>query len=310
MNKHSGETDKTQKIKLASSIEQVIWSMNSAAPGAKVGLEIYTQFVGNNSDISIEISDKSGKKFDNVKCKMSGNNFWTEITVPEKAKDELYAEAKLSKHSLNKKSNSLYLFPPVKISNVKWEKKTTYQGDILKIKADITGLADGNEAEVQIWEYHPDNVHELITRFPAIIKNKKVEAEWEFQYYGKADELLAEVENGNDKAPQFFYRIKAAELTADSDLISMNWFYVELIDDDDAFYPYEKFLLELPDSTVREDRLDNSGKYFCFDFEKDGNFKIKFPFRDDAWWEVTKDEQPPLVEKEKEDSSSSETIVV
>jgi len=309
MDKHSGETDKIQKIKLASSIEQVLWTKNSAAPGAKLGLEIYTQFIGNNSDISIEIADKSGKKFDTIKGKMSGNNFWTEITVPEKAKDELYAEAKLTKHGLNKKSNSLYLFPPVKISNLKWEKKTTFQGDILKIKADITGLADGNEAEVQIWEHHPDNVHELITRFPSIVKNKKIETEWEFQYNGRAEELLAEVENGNDKTPQFFYRIKAAEVTADSDLISMNWFYVELVDEDGNFYPNEKILLELPDSTLREGRLDKNGKYFCFDFEKNGDFKIKFPFHDDGWWEVTKNEQPPPVEKEKEDSSS-ETIVV
>ena len=309
MDKHSGETDKILKIKLPSSIEQVLWTKNSAAPGAKLGLEIHTQFIGNNSDISIEIADKSGKKFDTIKGKMSGNNFWTEITVPEKAKDELYAEAKLTKHGLNKKSNSLYLFPPVKISNVKWEKKTTFHGDILKIKADITGLADGNEAEVQIWEHHPDNVHEMITKFPSLIKNKKIEAEWEFQYFGKADELLAEVENGNDKAPQFFYRIKAAEITADSDLISMNWFYVELVDDEGSFYSNEKFLLEMPDSTIREDRLDKSGKYFCFDFEKDGDFNIKFPFRDDAWLEVTKEQSPPPVEKEEEDSSSVTVVV-
>ncbi|MFZ0456160.1 MAG: hypothetical protein WCE54_05435 [Ignavibacteriaceae bacterium] len=309
MNKHSGETDKVQKIKLTSSIEQVMWTKNSAAPGAVVGLDVYTQFVGINSDVSIEISDKSGKKFDTIKSKLFGNRFFIELTVPEKAKEELFAEVKLSKHSLNKKSNSLYLFPPVKISNTKWEKKTTFLGDILKIKADISGLADGNEAEVQIWEHHPDDVHELITKFPSIIKNKKVEAEWEFQYSGKAEALLAEVENGNDKAPQFFYRIKAAEITADSDLISMNWFYVELADDDGTLYPDEKFLLELPDSTIREDRLDGYGKYFCFDFEKNGEFKIKFPFRDDAWWEVTKNEKPPPVEKEKEDASS-ETIVV
>ena len=287
MDKHSGETDKIQKIKLASSIEQILWTKNSAAPGAKLGLEIYTQFIGNNSDISIEISDKSGKKFDTIKSKMSGNNFWTEITVPEKAKDELYAEAKLSKHGLNKKSNSLYLFPPVKITNAKWEKKSTFQGDVLKIKADITGLADGNEAEVQIWEHHPDNVHELITRFPSIIKNKKVETEWEFQYFGKADELLAEVENGNDKAPQFFYRIKAAEITVDSDLITMNWILIELIGEDGKSIPGEHFRIELPDKSIREDKLDEHGRFFCYDFEKDGTCKVSFPDIDkDAWEEV------------------------
>ncbi len=309
MPEHKGNTNKTHKVKLQSSIEQVLWTTAAAAPGTNVGLEVFTKFVGINSDIQIEIEDKSGKKFGTIKKKIFGNNFWTQITVPEKAKDILFANVKLPKHGLEKKSNSVYLFPPVKISNTKWEKKTTFKGDILKIKADITGLADGNEAEVQIWERHPDNVHELITKFPSLIKNKKVEAEWEFQYFGKADELLAEVKNGNDKAPQFFYRIKAAEVTADSDLISMNWFFIELIDDSGQLLPNEKFLLELPDSSIREGRLDEFGKYFCFDFEKNGEFKIKFPFRDDAWWEVTKDEQPPPFEEE-EDDSPSETIVV
>ena len=56
-------------------------------------MEVNTHFVGNNSDIKIEISDKSGKVFETVKSKIAGNFFYTQITVPEKAKDELYAEA-------------------------------------------------------------------------------------------------------------------------------------------------------------------------------------------------------------------------
>jgi len=288
MSEHKGNTNKSHIVKLESAIEQVVWSVGAASPGAKAGIEVYTQFVGINSDISIKISDKSGKTFDTIKKKMFGNKFWTEITVPEKAKDELYAEAKLSKHSLNKKSNSLYLFPPVKITNVKWEKKTTFQGDILKIKADITGLADGNEAEIQIWEHHPDNVHELITKFPSIIKNKKVEAEWEFQYFGKADELLAEVENGNDKAPQFFYRIKAAEVTADSDLISMNWFIVELFGEDGNSVPGINYKVVMPDNSVRKGFLDENGKALINDFEKPGECKVSFPELDKETWEELK----------------------
>ena len=122
MDKHSGDTDKVKKITLTSSIEQVMWTKISAVPGGKVGMEIITQLVGNNSDVSIQISDKSGKTFDTIKKKMFGNKFYVEVTIPEKAKDELYAEVKLSKHGLSKKSNGLNLLPPVEIKNLKWDK--------------------------------------------------------------------------------------------------------------------------------------------------------------------------------------------
>ncbi len=287
MPEHQGNTDKENKVKLTSAIEQVVWTIGAASAGAKAGIEVYTQFVGNNSDIKIEISDKSGKKFDTISNKMFGNKFWTEITVPEKAKDELYAEVKLSKHSLSKKSNPLYLYPPVKITSAKWEKKTTFHGDVLKIKADITGQADGNEAEIQIWEHHPDEVHEMVTKFPVFIKDKKIETQWEFQYFGTVDELLAEIENGNDKAPQFFYKVKAAGITAESDLIKMNWLLIELIGEDGSPIPEEHFKIELPDKSIREGVLDKEGKYFCCDFEKEGNCKISFPNIDkDAWEEA------------------------
>jgi len=86
-------------------------------------LEVFTQFVGNNSEIKIEISDKSGKVFETIKAKISGNKFWKHITVPEKAKDELYAEVKLPKHGLSKKSNCLYVYPAVQIKNLKCQMK-------------------------------------------------------------------------------------------------------------------------------------------------------------------------------------------
>ncbi len=289
MPEHQGNTDKENKVKLKSAIEQVIWTIGAASAGAKAGIEVYTQFVGNNSDIKIEISDKSGKKFDTISNKMTGNKFWTEITVPEKAKDELYAEAKLSKHSVSKKSNPLYLYPPVKITNAKWEKKTTFQGDVLKIKADITGQADGNEAEIQIWEHHPDEVHEMVTKFPVVIKNKKIETEWEFQYFGTVDELLAELENGNDKAPQFFYRVKAAGIWEDSDLISMNWVWFELVGENGEPLLKEKYIVESGSGKKIEGVLDENGQAFINHIEKKEDLKVIFPDIDKDAWEKAAD---------------------
>ena len=130
MTEHKTSSNQIKKVELPSSIEQVLWTKHYASTGALVGLEVFTKFVGNNSDIQIELYDKNAKKFDTIKRKISGDHVWLEIAVPEKAKDELYAYAKLPKHNLCKKSQCLYIYPPAQIKNCKWDKKEARRGDI------------------------------------------------------------------------------------------------------------------------------------------------------------------------------------
>src|SRR5574337_2026648 len=120
MEKYSGKTGKIQEVKLPSSIEQVMFTMSRAAAGGKIGIDVYTKFVGNNSDIKIDIKDKSGKSGGTIKGKITGNRFWKEYEIPPDLKDELTATAKLSKQGLEKKSDPIILLPPIKITNAKW----------------------------------------------------------------------------------------------------------------------------------------------------------------------------------------------
>jgi hypothetical protein len=262
MNKHSGETDKVQKTKLTSSIEQVLWSKNYASPGAKIGLEVFTQFAGNNSDIQIEITDKSGKKFETIKKKFFGNKFWAEITVPEKARDELFAEVKLPKHNINKKSNSLYLFPLIKITNVKWDKNEARRGDVLKLSAGIEGVADGTESEIQIWEHDSDGAHDLITKIPAIVKNKKIETDWEYEYHEDTDEIPTEEETEKGyNPPEYFFRVNIAGVSADSGLLEFkDWIEIEVIGKDGEALKDKEYILTMPDGSEKRGKLNEEGK--------------------------------------------------
>jgi hypothetical protein len=219
MNSYKSSTDKIKKAELTSSIEQVFWTRPNACAGAKAGLEVYTLFVGNNSEIKIELIDKTGKVFETIKSKMSGNKFWKQVTVPEKAKDELYAEVKLTKHNLTKKSQPLYIYPPVQIKNVKWDKKEVHREEVLKMTADVN-VYDETEAEVQVYEYDSDNAHDLITKFPVMIKNNKMEAEWEFNYPGDTAKIPTKEESPKGyQWPMYFFRINAAGVSADSEKI-------------------------------------------------------------------------------------------
>ena len=278
MDKYNSETDKVQKTKLTSSIEQVLWTKTYSSPGGKVGLEIYTKYVGSNSDIQIEISDKSGKKFETIKKKFFGDKFWLEIIVPEKAKDELYAEVKLPKHSLSQKSGSLYLFPPIKITNVKWDKSEAKRGDVLKLSADIQGAADGTEAEIQIWEYDTDEAHDLITKFPVNVKNKKVETEWEFQYFDDAKNIPTHEENEKGyQHPEYFFRVVVAGTNSDSELLKFkDRIEIKIKNNLDEPLKDMEYILILPDGKERKGVLNSEG-YLKEENIPPGNIKFRIP---------------------------------
>lgn len=272
---HKGKTNKKTEIKLESDINRIIWTAGTGCPGGKVGLEIETQFIGVNSEIAVEISDKSGKKFDTIKKKIYGNKLWLEITVPEKAKDELYAEVKLSKHVIFKKSRGLYLFPFVDIKNLKWDKQEAKRGDILKLTADIKGLADGNEAEVQIWEHDADLAHDLVTKFPVTIRNQKIEADWEFEYVDDTDDIPTQEENENGyQWPEYFFRVVCAGKSADSGLLKFkDWVDITVKDKLGIPITNKKYKLIFPDGTEKQGKLDEEGKIRIEDIPPG---KIKF----------------------------------
>jgi hypothetical protein len=272
---HKGKTNKKTEIKLESDINRIIWTAGTGCPGGKVGLEIETQFVGVNSEASIEISDKSGKKFDTIKKKIYGNKLWLEITVPEKAKDELYAEVKLSKHGVSKTSRGLYLFPFVEIKNLKWDKQEAKRGDILKLSADIIGLADGNVAEIQIWEHDSDLAHDLVTKFPVTIRNQKIDADWEFVYVDDTDDIPTQEENENGyQWPEYFFRVVCAGKSADSGLLKFkDWVEIEWIYPDGSKAANKNFKLFLADGTQRTERFNDQG-IFILDDTSPGPFKI------------------------------------
>jgi len=208
MPEHQGQTSQVKKVKLESSIQQVYWTRRAAAPGGTVGLEVFTHYVGNNSEIKIELTDKSGESHGNFTDKIHGNHFWGPVNVPVNAKDQLIAEVKLSKHSLSQKSGPLVILPPVQITNMKWDKNEARRGDILKLTADVKGVPDGVEAMVEIWEHDADGAHDFVTKFPVQVKNKKVEAEWEYQYLDDTDDIPTheEAERGYSN-PEYFWRV-------------------------------------------------------------------------------------------------------
>jgi len=281
MAEHQGQTDAIKKIQLSSSLEQVFWTKRLAVAGGSVGLEIFTHYVGNGSSLEIELSDQNGKNFGKYKEKISGNRFWTQIRVPTEAKQALYANVKLPKHGLQMKSNPLIIMPPIEITNAKWDKKEARRGDILKLTADVKGVPDDTEGEIEIWEYDSDSAHDLITKFPVLVKNKKVELEWEYEYHEDTDEIPTEEElqkYGNHyNPPEYFFRVKAGEVQADSSLLEFkDWIEIELKNAAGEPIPNVDYEVCLADGKNKTGKLDANG-YVKLENVPPGGYTVDFP---------------------------------
>ena len=238
--------------------------------------------MGNNSETKIELTDKSGKTIETLTGKIIANHYWKQITVPEKAKDELYAEVKLPKHGLSKKSNCLYVYPPIQIKNLKWDKKEARRGDILKLTADVLNVYEGTEAEIQIWEHDSDGAHDFITKFPAVVKNKKIEADWEYEYLEDTDDRPTKEESEKGyNPPEYFFRVVVAGVAADSGLLPFkDWVEIQINDRLGNPMKNENYVLHLPDGSEKKGKLDENG-YAKVEDIPPGKFTIDLPDLDD-----------------------------
>jgi len=273
---HKGNTDKSNKIKLKSSIDRVVWTAGIGCNGAEVGLEINTHFVGNNSEAKIEISDSSGKVFDTIKTKIAGNYLLTKIKIPGKAKDELYAEVKLSKHGLSKKSNCLYVYLPPKIKNLKWDKQEAKRGDILKISADVTDTYEGAECKVLIFEHDSDGAHDLITSLKTNVKNQKIEVDWEFQFQTDTKNIPTDQETEKGyKNPEYFFRVDVGGVYADSDLLKFkDWIEIKFLNSKQEPRSGIEVNIKFPDGTSQKKTTDDDG-IIIFEDVPPGKFIIE-----------------------------------
>lgn len=254
-------TDEVKKEKLPSSIQQVFWARRAAFAGSKTALEVYTHYVGNNSKINIKVKDGSGKTIHKSERKISGNYLTQVIDIPADSEEQLIAEIELPKHGLKEKSEPISIFPPVKVSNVKWDKEIVRRNEILKLTADVQNFPNGADARIEIFEHDDDGAHDLITKFPVMVKDHKIETNWEFDFKGDVKSIPRheETESGY-KPPRFFFNVCLLDVFESSGLVEFRDFIrIELKDAEGNPLPNEKYELHLPDGSVRKGTLDDKG---------------------------------------------------
>jgi hypothetical protein len=265
---YRGQTDETTQVTLPSAIEIVVWDRPCAAPGARVGLDVRTRFVSNGAQAQVQLRDGSGQTHRTFAEGITAGRLRADVLVPRNARDSLTAEVRLPRHGLQAVSPPLPLTPPITVRDVTWQKDggeatEARRGDILTLTAAVDGAPDGLEAEIAIFEHDADDAHDLITRFPVIVRHEQVEAEWEFEYHEDTDDIPTENEDPDGyRPPEYFFEVDVGGVRAESEpVVFQDW--VEFVFRDAYGTPrqdIEEVVLQLPDGSERREPVGPTGR--------------------------------------------------
>ncbi len=269
MTQYQKSTDTEHTAKLASKLVTAEWVKKIACAGDSLPFEVWTQFVGNGADITLKVKDQKGKSVQTVKGKVYGNRFAGSVIIPEKNFETLTFTARLPKHGLEIEANTCRVLPPVGIINQQWDRTEARRGDVVKLTADTQNIADGEELVIMIYEYDRDGAHDFIAKFPCRVTDRKIEADWQYQYHEDTDEIPTEEEMqryGNQyNPPEYFWTAdfhgRRFGQNQESGLLRFkDWIEIELRDSAGRLISDAAYVLHLPDGTERGGRTDAQGR--------------------------------------------------
>jgi hypothetical protein len=278
MGEHRGGADLVHKVTLPSAIARALWRQASAAAGEPAGVDVYTVFVGDGSEVVCEVRTRDGKTAGKVSGKIGLNRFTGSFTIPESVKEDLYFEARLPKHGLSARSDLMRVVPPRSVKNARWDRKEAKRGDMLKLTAETRGIQDGTEVQIVIYEHDAGGAHDPAAELRVRVDKGKVEAEWEYGYHDKTETIprKEEAEKGY-KNPEYFFRVIAGGSSADSDLLLFkDDVEITLKDGAGKAVADQEYVLKLPDGSERRGKAGKDGKITLTDVPP-GPFHIEFP---------------------------------
>ncbi len=173
----------------------------------------------------------------------------------------------------------------INVTNLKWGQEEARREDIVKLSADIEGVPDGSEVKIYIYEYDQDGAHDFIAKFPVIVKSRKIEAEWEYDYYEDTDEIPTDEEmkeyGKSYNPPEYFFivDVNGGRFGKDQEsglLEFKDWMEIELRQNDGTARSDEQYIITLADGTERRGNLDSNGTARFEDLPP-GPYTVKFP---------------------------------
>jgi hypothetical protein len=280
-------TDTAHKEKLESELLYAGWKSGVVYIGLTAAFEVKTAFVGSGAPIEITGKTRDGKKLGKIKGVVNGNSFAGRMEIPDSVKegDWAYFEVDLPKCGLKGKADPVPVCPPIAVTNMKWSAKEARRGDIVTLSADVSGVPDGTDVTLTIYEYDRDGVNDKIVELASKTKDQKVSLDWKYEYFEDTDEIPTDEElkkyGKNYNPPEYFFtaNIEGCEFgkKQESGLLEFkDWVEIDLIGWDGKPMADEDYEIILPDGSSRKGKLDAMGRAIERDIGP-GTCKIDFP---------------------------------
>jgi hypothetical protein len=210
--RYTKPSDQKHRIKVNSSLIYAQWLCGRAWAGTEAPFEVRTSFVGDGAEVKVRLVNGSGKVLEKKSDKIFANRYRGAIAVPSKVKlgDMLHLEAELPKHGLDVESDEVPAGPLIQARKLEWDRKEAKRGDTVTVKAEFIDLPDRTQAEVTIYEYDPDGLHDPVAAIPVIVNKDRLELQWEFKSRDPGTILTAEElkpYNKNYRAPEYFFTV-------------------------------------------------------------------------------------------------------
>ncbi len=264
-------TDTAHKIKLESHLIYALWTYKRAHAGQEAELEVKTSLVGNGAKIKITCKNENGKNLDKVEGVVFNNKFNGKVLIPDNVKpdDMVFFEAELPKHGLKGESNSIPARPAIKVTKLQWDRKEVKRQDVVTLTCQFqSGVEDGDDATVLIYEHNPNSCDIKVVSISTVIKNNKIEMQWEFDYQDDTKLIPTDGEmqpyQKNYANPQFYFvvmvdGVRIGEKRESGLMKFKDWVRFILRDPLGKPMANAKFTLLLPDGTQKNGTTDNNG---------------------------------------------------
>ncbi|MCX6827841.1 MAG: hypothetical protein NT002_00950 [candidate division Zixibacteria bacterium] len=184
--------------------------------GAPAVFEVLTAFVGNGAGINIIGHTEDGKQLGKIKGQIYNNRYVGEFDIPDNLTldDHIYFEVNIPDNELSAESDHIAVRPRIEVTNLKWSAQDARRGDVITLSANVSEVVNDTEAQIVIYEYDRNNIHDKIATLNTLVVEGKIEVDWEYQYYEDTDEIPTNDElhkyGRSYNPPEYFFIIEIA----------------------------------------------------------------------------------------------------
>ncbi|MGL1937326.1 MAG: hypothetical protein OCD01_20025 [Fibrobacterales bacterium] len=269
----TGQTDERITVQLPSRILYAKWRGSATSAGGTITIEVLTQWVGNTSDITINVKDREDNLVDTITGKVWNNLFRKEYIPAPNATQGLYFEVDMSAHGLSARSNIMRVFPTVSIENMRFLNAEEAELESISenmegfLKCDIVGPPDGTKALIKLYEQYSEFEKRFVFSQEATIESGSIIVPWS----EKLGKDLGEIDTHNELAPdageyyqpKYWYSVECYATKETSDMVPVaHEIVLEYVEEPGVAGRYEGKMVTLiaPDGTEEEIPVPADGR--------------------------------------------------